>query len=339
MGMFRTQAVHRSTAPKWLARVFLGAVLAGAVATVALAQAFPSKNIRLLTPYPPGGSTDTLSRIMGPKLSAALGVPVTVENMAGANGGIGMAFLAKAPPDGHTILITTASPIVINPHTFPNLPYDALKDFTHITMVATSESALLVNPKVAARNLKELVDLSKANPIKIGVAGRGGQPELILEKINKDTGAKFIVVPYAGGGPAITDAVGGHVDGVLNDIAGTVKPMVEAGRLRSVAVLTTTDKSVMLPDAQTLSAQGQPVQLHLRSWLVLLGPANMRPEVSERLRKAVSDIVAEPEVVAALRQNSLLPYPSRSTTEVKDFIEREWQIFKDIQRETGVKVE
>jgi tripartite-type tricarboxylate transporter receptor subunit TctC len=95
----------------------------------------------------------------------------------------------------------------------------------------------------------------------------------------------------------------------------------------------------MLPDAQTLSAQGQPVQLHLRSWLVLLGPAHMRPEVSERLRKAVADIVADPEVVSALRQNSLLPFPSRSTAEVKDFIEREWQIFKDIQRETGVKVE
>jgi len=293
----------------------------------------------LLTPYPPGGSTDALARIVGPKLSRALGVSVSVENMAGANGGIGMAFLAKAPPDGHTILITTASPIVINPHTFPNLPYDALKDFTHITLVATSESALLVNPKVPANNMKELIDLSKVSPIKIGVAGRGGQPELILEKINKDTGAKFIVVPYAGGGPAITDAVGGHVDGVLNDIAGTVKPMVEAGRLRSVAVLTTSDKSVMLPEAQTLSAQGQPAHLHLRSWLVLLGPANIRPEVSEKLRKVVSEIVADPEVVSALRQNSLLPYPSRSTAEVKGFIEREWQIFKDIQRETGVKVE
>lgn len=338
MVSFQTQGGQGVGPSKWLKTLF-GAALLCLVATASVAQTFPSKNIRLLTPYPPGGSTDALSRIVGPKLSRALGVSVSVENMAGANGGIGMAFLAKAPPDGHTILITTASPIVINPHTFPNLPYDALKDFTHITLVATSESALLVNPKVPANNLKELVDLSKVSPIKIGVAGRGGQPELILEKINKDTGAKFIVVPYAGGGPAITDAVGGHVDGVLNDIAGTVKPMVEAGRLRSVAVLTTSDKSVMLPEAQTLSAQGQPAYLHLRSWLVLLGPANMRPEVSEKLRKVVSEIVADPEVVSALRQNSLLPYPSRSTAEVKGFIEREWQIFKDIQRETGVKVE
>jgi tripartite-type tricarboxylate transporter receptor subunit TctC len=319
--------------------LLLGTVAIAMAATGAAAQTFPNKNIRLLTPYPPGGSTDTLARIVGPKLSQMLSVPVNVENMAGANGGIGLSFLAKAPPDGHTILITTASPIVINPHTFPNLPYDALKDFTHISLVATSESALLVNPKVPARNLKELVDLSKNTPVKIGVAGRGGQPELILEKINKDTGAKLIVVPYAGGGPAITDAVGGHVDGVLNDIAGNVKPMVETGRLRSVAVLTTGPKSVMLPDAQTLSAQGQPLHLHLRSWLVLLGPANMRPEVSERLRKAMSDIVADPEVISSLRQNSLLPYPSKSTPETKEFIEREWRIFRDIQRETGVKVE
>lgn len=338
--MFTQNARGRQGASlsNWM-KAMLGTAVLALVATTASAQTFPSRNIRLLTPYPPGGSTDTLSRIVGPKLSQMLGVPVNVENMAGANGGIGLAFLAKAAPDGHTILITTASPIVINPHTFPNLPYDALKDFTHISLVATSESALLVNPKVPARNLKELVELSKASPIKIGVAGRGGQPELILEKINKDTGAKMIVVPYAGGGPAITDAVAGHVDGVLNDIAGNVKPMVESGRLRSVAVLTTGARSVMLPDAQTLTAQGQPAHLHLRSWLVLLGPANMRPEVSERLRKAVSDIVADPEVINALRQNSLLPYPSRSSAEAKEFIEREWQIFKDIQRETGVKVE
>jgi len=311
----------------------------GLAATTSQAQTFPSGYIRLLTPYPPGGSTDTLARLVGPKLSQALGVPVNVENMPGANGGIALAFLAKAPPDGRTILITSASPIVINPHTFPNLPYDALKDFTDITLVATSESALLVNPKVPARNLQELIDLSKTRSVTIGLAGRGGQPELILEKIKKDTGAKFIGVPYKGGGPAITDAVGGHVDGVLNDIAGNVKSMVESGRLPSVAVLTTSAKSVMLPDAQTLSAQGQPVDFHLRSFLVLLGPANMRPDVSEQLRKAIFDIVSDPEVVSALRQNSLLPSPSRSTAEATEFIEREWRIFKDIQRETGVKVE
>lgn len=307
--------------------------------TGAFAQAFPSKAIRLLTPYPPGGSTDTLSRIVGPKLSQMLGVPVTVENMAGANGGIALSFLAKAPPDGYTILITTASPIVVNPHTFSNLPYDALKDFTHITLVASSEAALLVHPAVPANNLKELVELSKTRPVRIGVAGAGGQPELILKKINIDAGAKLVPVPYKGGGPAIIDAVGGHVDGVLNDISGTVAPMVQTGKLRSVVVLSTAEKSAMLPEASTLAGQSQPVQLALRNWLVLLGPKGMPQEVAERLRRAVSDAVADPEIVKQLRAGSLLPNPSRSVAEVKDFIEREYFVFRDIQRQTGVKVD
>lgn len=320
-------------------RQVIAGLLFGLVSIGAVAQSFPAKPIRLLTPYPPGGSTDTLSRIVGPKLSQLLGVPVAVENMAGANGGIALSFLAKAPPDGHTILITTASPIVVNPHTFKNLPYDALNDFTHISLVASSEAALLVNPEVPAKDLKELVELSKSRPIRIGVAGAGGQPELILKKINIDTGAQLMPVPYKGGGPAIIDAVGGHVQGVLNDISGSVAPMVHTGKLRSVVVLTTTDKSSMLPDSSTLAGQSQPVQLALRNWLVLLGPKGMPPEVSERLRSAVAQAVADPEIVKQLRAGSLLPNPSRSVAEVKDFIEREYYIFRDIQRQTGVKVD
>lgn len=322
-----------------LALRLLAAGLLVVVAFGAIAQSYPNKGIRLLTPYPAGGSTDTLARIVGPKLSQVLGVPVMVEAMAGANGGIALSHLAKSPPDGYTILITTASPIVINPHTFPKLPYDALKDFTPISLVATSESAILVNPAVSATNLKELIELSKTRPIRIGVAGRGGQPELILQKINMDTGAKMVVIPYSGGGPAINDAVAGHVDGVLNDIAGTVRPMADAGRLRPVVVLTATDKSEMLPAATTLKAQSMPVHLQLRSWLVLLGPSGMPPDISEKLRRAIQDIVADPEIVKSLKNGSMLPYPSRSVSEVKEFIAREWEIFRDIQRETGVKVE
>ena len=321
----------------WLRGLF--AAMFALTAAAALAQTYPSKAIRLLTPYPPGGSTDTLSRIIGPKLSQMLGVPVTVESMAGANGGIALSFLAKSQPDGYTVLITTASPIVVNPHTFPNLPYDALKDFTPISLVATSESALLVNPAVPANSLKELIDLSKTRPIRIGVAGRGGQPELILQKINMDTGAKMVPVPYAGGGPAIIDAVGGHVDGVLNDIAGTVKPMVDQGRLRSVAVLTNTEKSSMLPNAKTLIEQSQPLQFAMRNWLILLGPPGMPADVSEKLRRSITEAVADPEVIKGLRTGSLLPYPSKSVSEVKDFVASEHRIFRDIQRETGVKVQ
>ncbi|WP_170235462.1 Bug family tripartite tricarboxylate transporter substrate binding protein [Verticiella sediminum] len=305
----------------------------------ATAAEFPSKPIRLITPYAAGGSTDTLARIVGPKMSEALGVPVVVEAMPGANGAMALSHLAKSAPDGYTMLITTASPIVVNPHTFPNVPYDPLKDFTHISLVARSEAAFLVNPSIPANSLQQLIDLSKTRPIRIGVAGAGGQPELILAKINTDSGAQFDVIPYNGGGPAIIDAVAGHVDGVLNDIAGNVGPMVKAGKLRSVAVLTSNDKSAMLPGAATLANQSLPTQWELRNWLVLLGPANMPPAISEKLRKLVSDVVADTGVIENLKTGSMVPFASESTAEAHEFITNEYMIFRDIQKQTGVKVE
>ena len=321
------------------AQVILRSALAAAIGLSGLAHAQlqPGKPVRLLTPYPPGGSTDTLSRVVAPKLSEILGASVNVEAMPGANGSVALSFLVKAAPDGHTILITTASPLVINPHTFPAVNYDALKDFTPITLVATSESAIVVHPSVPAKDLRELIELSRTRPIRFGVAGLGGQPEMVIEKIKLNTGARFDVVPYKGGGPAINDAVGGHVDAVLNDISGFIVPMVESGKLRGLSVLTTTPKSEFLPDSPTLAATGQPA-FAMRSWLILLGPPNMPAALGEHLRKAVVEAVAKDDTIKSLRTNALLPYTLGSVEETRRFVAAEYEHFRVMQQQTGVKV-
>lgn len=330
--------LHGRLLPTALARsLCAGAVLCLLGIVSALAQNFPTKPIRLLTPYAPGGSTDVLSRIVSPGLSQALGVPVLVENMAGANGAIGLTYLSKSPPDGHTILISSTSPIVINPHTYPNIPYDTLTAFTPIAVVATTESAIMVNPSVPANNLKELIELAKKRPVNVGVAGAGGQPELLLKKINVDTGANFVVVPFAGGGPAVTATAGGHVDAVLNDIASTIVPMVASGRLKGVVVLENKDKSEFLSATTTVKVQGYPYANH--SWLVLLGPPGMPIAVAEKLRKTMADVVAQEDVVTRMRAAALLPAVSKSVADAKEFVAREYEFFRVMQKETGVKVQ
>ena len=317
--------------------LFAAVVLMALAWAAGAQQAFPNKPIRLLTPYAPGGSTDVVSRIVAPELAKLLGVSVVVENMAGANGNIALSYLTRAPADGHTVLITSTSPIVINPHTYPNAPHDALRDFTPISLVANTESAIVVNPAVPATNLKELIDLSKQRPVFFGISGLGGQPEMIIRKINKDTGAKFELVPFAGGGPAITGALGGHVDVVLNDVGSSLVPMLATGKLRGLVVLDPKDKSEFLPGTTTSSAQGFPRYVSY-SWLFLLGPPGMPAQTAERLRKAMADVLAQEDIAQKFKTNALIPAPSRSAGEAREFISQQNDFFRTMQRETGVRV-
>ncbi len=160
---------------------------------------------------------------------------------------------------------------------------------------------------------------------------------MVIEKIKLNTGARFDVVPYKGGGPAINDAVGGHVDAVLNDISGFIVPMVESGKLRGLSVLTTTPKSEFLPDSPTLAATGQPA-FAMRSWLILLGPPNMPAALGEHLRKAVVEAVAKDDTIKSLRTNALLPYTLGSVEETRRFVAAEYEHFRVMQQQTGVKV-
>lgn len=322
-------------------RLALAMVIAAAgfvAAGIASAQDFPNKSIRLLTPYPPGGSTDAAARVIAPKLSEILGQQVLVEAMPGANGAVAMSHLANAPADGYTILVTTASPIATNPHTFPNVPYNPTEDFIGVSTVARTETAIVVHPSVEADSLEELIELAQSQDVKFGLAGLGGQPQLILEKIKLDTGARFVMIPYAGGGPAVTDTIAGHVDAVLNDVAPLI-PLVEGKRVKGTVVLTDAEESVFLPSVETLAGKEEYSNYVARSWLILLAPDGTPPEIAEQLRSALAETVTDEAVVSGFRNVGLIPFISDSSEEATQFIADEFNHFKAIADETGVRVE
>ena len=235
----------------WLAGLALTAV-----AATASAQAWPSKPIKWIVPFAPGGTTDILARTVSEKLTIALGVPVVVENKPGAGGGVGADFVAKAAPDGYTIMGGTISTHAINASLYKDLPYDPVKDFIPITMIARVPNMLVVNPGVPAKDVKELVVLLKANPGKYTFAssGNGTSQHLSGELFKTMAGVDMQHIPYKGSPPALQDVVGGQVTMTFDNIT-TAWPLAKAGKLKALAV-TTAKRSEIAPDVPTLAESG-----------------------------------------------------------------------------------
>jgi tripartite-type tricarboxylate transporter receptor subunit TctC len=194
------------------------AALITAAAGAVHAQSYPMKPIRLIIGFPPGGSNDIVARQLAPKLTQLLGAQVIVENRPGANATIATDFVAKAPPDGYTLMLGSASPLVISPFTYPNIPYDTLRDLAPITTVGSTPEMIAIHPSLPARNLKELVALAKAQPGKLNFAssGNGGLPHLAIELFGNLAKVKIVHVPYKGAGPAAVDLMGGHVHAMIS---------------------------------------------------------------------------------------------------------------------------
>ena len=219
----------------------------------AISQSYPSKPIRFVSPYAPGGGTDILARLIGQKMSVSIGQPVLVENRAGAGGAIGTDFVSKSPPDGYTILLASPSPIVVAPHITPNLPYDPLKDLAPITLISVVPSLLIVQPSLGVSNLKELVALARATPgqLTFSTSGKGGAGHLAAEMLKVMAGVDMLHVPYKGTGPAVTAVLSGEVSLNFGNII-TALPHVKSGRLRALAV-TTPSRSPVLPDVPAMA--------------------------------------------------------------------------------------
>ena len=217
--------------------LFACAALIAATAGAVQAQTYPSKPIRMIVGFPPGGSNDIVARQMAPKLTQLLGAQVIVENRPGANATIATDFVAKAPPDGYTLMLGSASPLVISPFTYPNIPYDTLRDLTPITTVGSTPEMVAIHPSLPARNLKELVALAKSQPGKLNFAssGNGGLPHLAIELFGNLAKVKIVHVPYKGAGPAAVDLMGGHVHAMIIDMP-ALAPGVKSGKLRGIAV-------------------------------------------------------------------------------------------------------
>lgn len=276
----------------------LGALVAPAVAH---AQAWPSRQpIKFVVPYPPGGASDVTARVLGAKLSESLGQSVVIENRPGANGIVALETVAKAAPDGYTILMANLGPNAINPGVYTKLPYDALKDFTPITLTTINPLVVLVSPTLPFRTLSELVSYAKANPGKVSFAsaGNGAANHLAGEMINGMAGIKMVHVPYKGDAPGVPDVIAGTVSVMFPTLIGGM-PHIKSGKLRPIAV-TSSKRSPSLPDLPTLDEAG------LRgfdavSWGGIMGPAGLPPEIVARLNGEFNRYLKQPEVAEKLK--------------------------------------
>lgn len=281
--MKRRSVVH------WLVTTPL---LALAVASNAIAQSYPAKQITIVVPYPPGGPTDIVARVIGQKLSERVGQPVMIDNRAGAGGNIGASIVAKAAPDGYTLLLGTTAH-AINPHLFKSLDHDILKDFTPVVLLTSLPLGVVTHPSVPAKNIKELIALAKTKPLTYASSGNGQSTHLAAELFKSMTGTQLTHVPYKGSAPAISDLVGGQVDLMFNTLLSSM-PHVKAGRLNALAV-TPAKRTASAPELPTIAESGVP-GYEADAWSGLLAPAGTPAAVVSKLNKEINEILQMPDV-------------------------------------------
>lgn len=282
--------MHLSYAVKCLLAGLAATVLSGA----ALAQAWPNRAVRIVVPFPPGGGLDFYTRGIAPRLQEALGQQVVVENRSGAGGMIGAETVAKSAPDGYTVLFTLSSH-TINPAIYAKLGFDTAKDFAPVGMVASLPQILVANTQFPANTVAELVALAKAKPDSISFAsvGNGSPGHLAGELLKLRTGTQMTHVPYRGGGPAVTDVMGGQVPLLWVSIPAAAQ-FVKAGKLKALAV-STTKRSAAFPDVPTMQEAGVP-DFDVDSWYAVFVPAKTPKPAVDRLNRVINTVVKEPEI-------------------------------------------
>jgi tripartite-type tricarboxylate transporter receptor subunit TctC len=321
-------------------RIFNKSLVAAAALTLslgsALAQNYPNKPVRLIIPFAPGGFTDVVARIVGQKLSVSMGQQFVVENKAGAGSTIGTDFVAKAPPDGYTLVMISTTH-VISPWIYKNLPYDPIKSFTMVGKLADSAYVLLVNPKLPVHNVKEFVALAKAKPDTIHYAssGNGSSQHLMGGLFVSLTGAPLNHVPYRGSSGAAQDLVAGVVEssfaGVPNALA-----QVPSGRLRALAV-TTAKRVPQLPDVPTMQEAGVPGYA-ASVWLALLAPAGTPPEIVNKLNAEIAKVMKDPELRKAFDAAGVEPDPSTPQA-MSEYMVQEMARWGKVVKDAGIKLE
>ena len=313
----------------WLAALLLLPMLAMA--------AYPDRPIRLVVPAPPGGAIDFFARVVQSPLAELLGQPVLIDNKAGASTMLGANIVAKSAPDGYTLLLGNIAALAINVGIYPTMPYDPLKEFTSVARTVDVNYMLVVHPSVPVRTTQELIAYARANPGKLsyGSAGSGSLPHLGTEILKKQTGIDMVHVPYKGGGPMVTDLLGGSIQVVLGDQA-NLMPHVVSGRLRALAVATTR-RSVNAPDIPTIAESGVP-GFDATAWQGLVGPAGMPPDVTRRLNDAINKVLAMPAVRDRLLGAGLEPVGG-TADQFTRFIADEIAKWSKTAKEVGAKPE
>ena len=315
---------------------FAGLVLA-LIAGAVVAQPWPSKPIKWVVPFAPGGTTDILARTIGEKLSVTLGQPIIVENKPGAGGGVGAEQVAKSPPDGYTIMGGTISTHAINASLYKNLPYDPVRDFAPITLIVRVPNMLVVNPDVPAKDVRELIALLKTNPGKYSFAssGNGTSQHLSGELFKVMTGVEMQHVPYRGSPPALADVVGGQVTMTFDNIT-TAWPLVKGGKLRALAV-TTAKRSPIAPDVPTLAESGL-AGYEIGSWQGVFAPAGVPAEIVKRFNAEIVRIINAPDIRQKLVDMGAEPAPNTSE-EFAAMVKAEVAKWADVVRKSGATVD
>ena len=312
----------------------LTAALPWLVSPLASAQTYPDKPIRLIVPYPPGASTDTLGRTVAHKLSESMGQSVVVENRTGASGNIGAELIAKAPADGYTIGVGTDATHTTNMHLALSPPYDPVKDFTALTLAVANPIVLVVNPSIPVKTVRELIEYGKVNPGKIsyGSSGNGSPHHLSGELLKQMTGMPFVHVPYRGGGPAVNDVLGGQIPMVFSSMV-TVLQHIKSGALRAIAVTQMT-RYPGLPDvpafAETLPG------FEMNSWLGMFAPANLPAPVAKRLEEEIIKALRSPDVKPKMDAAGMTVVAGPAA-EFADQIRRESEQRGKLLKEAGIK--
>ncbi len=303
----------------------------------ALAQAYPNKPIRLIVPWPPGQATDLAARIVAEKISQALGQPIVVENKPGAGGAIGSEQVAKAAPDGYTLLAASSGPISIMPN-LQKIPYEPLKDFAPVTLTAIAPFALVTNPSFPAANAKDFVALVRANPDKYtySSSGTGATAHLFVELFNSMAHLKARHVPYKGSAPALTDLMGGQIDYAVETVASVVSH-VKSGKLRALGV-TTAKRSSAMPEVPTLAEAANVPGYDAAAWIGYLAPAGTPREIIARLSAEVQKAVLAQDLKD--RYVTLGMEPAATTPdELMALMRREQERYGQIIRNAGIKIE
>jgi tripartite-type tricarboxylate transporter receptor subunit TctC len=307
------------------------------ITSPALAQNYPDRPIRVIVPVPGGGTPDVLARSVTPAMAEVLGQPLVIDNRGGAGGRIAAELAARAAPDGYTLFLTSPGALTIVPHLSSDVPYDALKDFAPIGMVAGGPFLLLTHPSVPVKSVKELIALAKAEPGKLlySSAGNGTANHLAMEQFKYAAGVDFTHVPYKGAPQAVTDLVGGRVNVTMNSIA-PVLSHIKAGRLQALGVASL-KRSALLPNVPTIDEAGVP-KFESSSWLGLLAPAKTPAPILARLREAVSKAVQSPEVRSRLEAQGA-EVGAGTPAEFAALIKREYELNAKIIKIAGVKVD
>lgn len=318
-------------------QTLLAALGAGlpAAGSFAQAPAWPNKPLRIVVPYPPGGSSDIIARAISQPLSDAFKQPVVVDNKAGANGNLGADLVAKSPADGYTVLLCDVGALAISPSVYTKLPFDPAKDLRGVTMLAYSPHLLAVHPSVPANNLKELVALSKTRPINFAVTAVGSAPHLAGIAVERASGARWQYVPYKGGVQAIQDTIGGQTDVLMNGMLATL-PHVQSGKLKVLGVSKRT-RMPLIGDVPTLAEQGL-ADFESGTWQGILAPRGTPEAVVQRLNAELIRVIRSPDIRARLAGQGA-EVVTMTPTEQDTFFNKERARWAQVVTQADVKLD